>query len=122
MMKLLAASLSLLVSCTTIDYHTPPANDWPQLTVVEHYGIGTKEMSKHCEVPWFMSIQACMVPDFKNKICNLYFPNWERKDVSDRVYEHELMHCEGYDNLDDTELHDLWEQWKQTSTPLNTQN
>ena len=105
----------VIQGCTTIDFGNLPAPDWPKLTVVEHYS--TRESGnlarQYCDAPLFISVLACMQPDFDNKLCNLYFPDWDRASVADWVYRHELEHCKGYDHPGDNELHDLWERWKE---------
>jgi hypothetical protein len=108
---LLFWSLSLLSSCTIIDIHTPPPEDFPSLKVAVNY-VPHHQMRDICSkyVPAFMSPDACMEWDFNAKTCTI----WLSKDFPPHssVVEHEKLHCKGYDHIGDSTLRDAWTTYK----------
>ena len=97
---------ALLVGCTTIDSHTTPPSDWPNLAVAEHV-VSSHAMLDAC-MPYMGFLQfplACAIIFFEKLTCDIYV-------TGPAHLEHERMHCAGYDHIGDSTLRDAWEEYK----------
>lgn len=101
----------LLFGCATIDTHTDPPADWPDMTTHWH-SVPTFELREAC-VPYQdpgTLIEACTLFYFSKGECHI----WTNSDfpVPDYVIKHEYEHCKGRDHIGSTYLRDLWEKFK----------
>lgn len=93
-----------------IDFTRPPADDWPKLEKVYHYGDITICTSNHG-----ITTIACAGPNFQEGRCDIYLP------VSPMrfVVLHEEAHCDGYDHYGDSIMHDAWAAYKKALASLD---
>lgn len=108
---LLALALGALAACTTIDEHTAPPADWPQLTIHEHR-VPHAEMRDQCArfTNWLSSPEACAVIRFELLRCDIYFS--ADFPPMQAVVAHEYQHCAGYDHPGDPVLANAWKLHK----------
>lgn len=104
-------SLGLTLACTTIDTHTPPPADWPDLEVLEHF-VSHATMRDRCSkyTSWYTSPEACMEVNFAAGTCELWFS----ADFPPQqfILEHERLHCTGHDHQGDLVLAAAWTLYK----------
>lgn len=105
-LPLIAASAGL-VACSSIDRHTPPPPDWPALTIHEHV-VSWGEVWERCKpyTPPGMWPLACA--EFRPPRCDIFAVSW----VLPSVWEHERLHCAGYDHPGSTAMREWWESFK----------
>ena len=81
------------------------------MTEVVNY-VPHEKMKEVCSkyVSGLLSVAlACSEWDFDTLICNIWLalgsPQW--------MYDHEHMHCLGYDHYGSTYMQDNWNEWKE---------
>jgi len=104
-------ALGLTFGCTTIDMHTPPPPDWPDLEVLEHF-VPHATMRDRCAkyTSWYASAEACMEVNFAAGTCELWFS----ADFPPQqfILEHERLHCTGLDHEGGPVLATAWALYK----------
>lgn len=100
-----------VAACTTIDEHTEPPKDWPDLSITEHY-VPHAQMRDRCVkyTAWYLNPEACMEVHFDTKVCDLWFS--ADFPPPQLFVQHERMHCAGYQHPGDTQLSDAWNNYK----------
>jgi len=102
-----ALALALILgACTTIDEHTAPPADWPQLAIhVER--VAHAKMRDECSpfTHWTMSPEACALIYLAERRCRIILSAEYGTHEHER---HEYLHCQGHDHIGSTYLADLW--------------
>ena len=103
----------LLAGCSTIDTHTAPPRDWPNLRIVEHR-VPHNVMRDRCAkyTAWGSYPEACAEVNFAAMRCDIWFsadfpplPEW---------VEHERLHCSGHGHEgEENTLAVAWTRYKQ---------
>lgn len=94
---------------TSIDEHTLPPYDWPELTRRSHY-VEMDIIRKHCRDTFMPT--GCAVINLHAKTCDKYFPIGRS---SEYVEWHEEMHCKGYDHPGGTTIARLMNEYRMTT-------
>lgn len=105
------AALVLLAGCSTIDQHTEPPADWPDLMPIEHR-VSPGEVLTRCYryVSWPLRLLGsvpfgCAELNFTDHTCTVWYPD---DAAGEHVRRHELLHCAGYDHPGESTLRDAW--------------
>lgn len=100
----------LLGGCTVINPNSR-VSDWPKLEEIVNY-VSPEEMKETCgkyTSGLFSTPLACSEWDFDKGTCVITLvldsPAW--------MYEHEHMHCLGYDHYGSTYMQEDWDKWKE---------
>jgi hypothetical protein len=108
----IAAAVTVLMGCTTIDMQRTPPVDFPSLAVRIHAvdgGAVIRACYKYVALGWKLLgaiPEGCAEVDFEESTCTIYL----RGDYpSKRVLDHELLHCRGYDHPGESSIRDAWE-------------
>lgn len=100
----------LLGGCTTINPNSK-VPDWPELKETVHV-VSHAEMKAACNkyTSWlFSTALACSEWDFDKMTCD----TWIEEGSPQWMYEHEHMHCIGYDHYGSTYMQENWNEWKE---------
>jgi hypothetical protein len=103
-MKYLALLLAMNVSAAQLDLERQPPADWPVLGY-EIYLVTPEELRKVC--PLRPPIYGCAIPLFATGRCLVFLREYE-----EQLRNHELLHCSGYDHINETTMRDLWNNFK----------
>ena len=107
------APILLLSACSTIDYSTPPPEDFPALkiTIHEYDGGGAREACGARYAAWRTpmpsGLVACAEYRFDTMTCDIHVPRGNTY-----LLTYERAKCAGYGNAGDTSTVDKWNAWK----------
>ena len=96
--------LLFLFGCATIDMSRPPPADWPKLEV-EIIKTTLDEAKRQCKGVKLI-VFGCAKVFFDEGVCRIYLGTEDKS-----VYEHELLHCKGYDHPGESTMRDAWAKW-----------
>jgi hypothetical protein len=104
-MRLAAASLVVLASCSTIDPNNK-VDGWPDLHIVEHK-VSFDEVQDRCRsfVGWGQWPMACASFLFHLGECRIYY-------AFDWTLEHERSHCRGLDHVGSDDMRKMLRDWR----------
>jgi hypothetical protein len=103
------SAMAFTFGCTAIGHAR--VEGWPTLEVVEHH-VPHHVMRDRC-APYGTAPLACAVFDLPARTCTLWFS--VDFPPADWVLRHERMHCEGYDHVGETNMHDFLHRYLESA-------
>lgn len=115
MRTIVLASLLALGACSTIDQHTLPPADWPEVRIVENR-VSYGEVLKRCYKYLTLGEKliggiplACAEVFFAEAVCHI----WITPNIDAEIIKHERLHCLGYDHPGADNMRGAWQRYKE---------